>query len=89
MGYSRRVNLLFSQRETTETNFKQCILFADDSCKGYVAVGIHSHTISSHDNVASAGVSLKAHLSQGFDVFSSVEHNPNPRLCNVSKRHIL
>lgn len=63
MGYSRRVNLLFSQRETTETNFKQCILFADGSCKGCVAVGIHLHTISSHDNVAPAGVSLKAHLS--------------------------
>ncbi|MDR0820412.1 MAG: hypothetical protein LBN19_02680 [Endomicrobium sp.] len=40
-----------------------------------IAVDIHSHTISSHDNVAPAEISLKVHLWQGFDAFFNTEHN--------------
>jgi hypothetical protein len=43
--------------------------------KGYIAVDTHSHTTSSHDNVAPAIISLKAHLWQGFDAFFNTEHN--------------
>lgn len=43
--------------------------------KDYIAVDIHSHTISSHDNVAPAEISLKAHFWAGFDVFFNTEHN--------------
>jgi hypothetical protein len=43
--------------------------------KGYITVDTHSHTISSHDNVAPAIISLRAHLWQGFDVFFNTEHN--------------
>jgi hypothetical protein len=43
--------------------------------KDYIVVDTHSHTISSHDNVAPAIISLKAHLWQGFDVFFNTEHN--------------
>jgi hypothetical protein len=43
--------------------------------KEYITVDTHSHTISSHDNVAPAIISLKAHLWQGFDIFFNTEHN--------------
>jgi hypothetical protein len=43
--------------------------------EGYIVVDTHSHTISSHDNVAPAVISLKAHLRQGFDAFFNTEHN--------------
>lgn len=43
--------------------------------KGYIAIDTHSHTISSHDSVTPAMISLKAHLWQGIDVFFNTEHN--------------
>jgi hypothetical protein len=43
--------------------------------KGYIAVDTHSHTISSHDNVVPAIISLKSHLWQGVDAFFNTEHN--------------
>ncbi|MDR3256395.1 MAG: hypothetical protein LBT18_01885 [Endomicrobium sp.] len=43
--------------------------------KDYIAIDIHSHTISSHDNIAPARISLKAHIWQGFDAFFNTEHN--------------
>jgi hypothetical protein len=43
--------------------------------KDHIAIDTHSHTISSHDNVAPATISLKAHLRQGFDAFFNTEHN--------------
>ncbi|MDR3195347.1 MAG: hypothetical protein LBT58_00910 [Endomicrobium sp.] len=43
--------------------------------RDYIAIDAHSHTISSHDNVAPAIISLKAHLRQGFDAFFNTEHN--------------
>ncbi|MCA6069740.1 MAG: hypothetical protein LE180_01245 [Endomicrobium sp.] len=42
--------------------------------EGYIAIDTHSHTLRSHDNVAPAYISLKAHLWQGFDVFFNTEH---------------
>ncbi|MDR1122978.1 MAG: hypothetical protein LBL02_03055 [Endomicrobium sp.] len=43
--------------------------------KGYISIDTHSHTISSHDGVASTMISLKTHLLQGIDVFFNTEHN--------------
>jgi hypothetical protein len=43
--------------------------------QNYIAVDIHSHTLTSHDNVAPAYISLKAHVWQGYDVFFNTEHN--------------
>jgi hypothetical protein len=43
--------------------------------QGYIAVDIHSHTVSSGDNVAPAQISVKAHLWAGFDGFFNTEHN--------------
>jgi hypothetical protein len=43
--------------------------------QGFVAVDAHSHTLRSHDNVAPACISLKAHIWQGFDAFFNTEHN--------------
>jgi hypothetical protein len=43
--------------------------------QNYIAVDIHSHTLTSHDNVAPANITLKAHIWQGYDVFFNTEHN--------------
>jgi hypothetical protein len=43
--------------------------------KNYIAVDIHSHTISSHDNISTVRGSLKAHELSGFDIFFNTEHN--------------
>jgi hypothetical protein len=43
--------------------------------KEYIAIDTHSHTLSSHDNIAPCNISLKAHLWQGFDAFFNTEHN--------------
>ncbi|MDR1259864.1 MAG: hypothetical protein LBJ68_00590 [Endomicrobium sp.] len=43
--------------------------------KDYVSVDVHSHTIHSHDNIASVKTSLKAHSWAGFDTFFNTEHN--------------
>ena len=43
--------------------------------QGYIAVDLHSHTISSHDNVSTAASSLKFHKYNGYDSFFVTEHN--------------
>jgi hypothetical protein len=43
--------------------------------KGYIAIDTHSHTLSSHDNIAPACISLKAHIWHGFDSFFNTEHD--------------
>ena len=54
--------------------------------KNYVAIDIHSHTLVSHDNVASAYISLKAHIWQGYDVFFNTEHNHSDGFVNFPNK---
>ena len=43
--------------------------------QGYIAADIHSHTVSSHDNISTSLSNLKFHLTQGYDSFFITEHN--------------
>lgn len=43
--------------------------------ENYIAVDIHSHTITSHDNLSLPYSNLKFHSLQGFDSFFVTEHN--------------
>jgi hypothetical protein len=54
--------------------------------QNYIAVDIHSHTLTSHDNVAPAYISLKAHDWQGYDVFFNTEHNHSNGFINFPEK---